>query len=426
MHTQKKCADGRSVWFLLLIILLPLGLIAQTNYKEQRAVVDSLETAGSNFYRQGAYLDAITCWEEALTIKLDILTPQHPDVALSYNNIGVVYDNLGEYGKALDNHEKALAIFLKALGEEHPHVAQSYNNIGAVYRSQNQPDSALYYYEKSIDIFEKNRDKVESEELRATYTETVTNRYETIISLLLEMDRPEEAFEYLERSKSKSLQEAIDEKYDLELGTGKIRDMIKQTRTLATKIEVFEKQLLEERMKPDSTRIDAKIENLSSQLAEVRSEYDSLSAEIEADPDYAFIVKVEPVKLSEIRKNLPEGQKLLMVYSGVNQLYLFLVSHDGYVGKSYPVTREAMNNYIAYCNAFCTITTLSELNKIKNWKWEDDGSEFYTKEVEPFKEILHNLYKTFIEPLEEELATAEIVTIIPSGELNYLPWGAML
>ena len=57
-------------------------------------------------------------------------------MAISYNNIGSVHDNKGEYDKALEHYQKALAIQLKQLGPEHPYVARSYNNIGAVHDKQ--------------------------------------------------------------------------------------------------------------------------------------------------------------------------------------------------------------------------------------------------------------------------------------------------
>jgi tetratricopeptide (TPR) repeat protein len=42
------------------------------------------------------------------------------------------YQNQGKLDKAFEFYEKALVIKIKVLGEEHPSVALSYNNLGLV------------------------------------------------------------------------------------------------------------------------------------------------------------------------------------------------------------------------------------------------------------------------------------------------------
>ena len=58
---------------------------------------------------------------------------EHPDVAVSYNNIGTVYKAQGDFTKAVDVFMKALAIQVKVLGDDNPDIAFSYNNIGMTY-----------------------------------------------------------------------------------------------------------------------------------------------------------------------------------------------------------------------------------------------------------------------------------------------------
>ena len=54
---------------------------------------------------------------------------EHPDLATSYNNIGVVYYHKGDYESALDYFQKALAIREKVLGVDHPRTIYVRNNI---------------------------------------------------------------------------------------------------------------------------------------------------------------------------------------------------------------------------------------------------------------------------------------------------------
>ena len=64
---------------------------------------------------QGEYQEAIVFYEKSLEIKKKTLAPNDPDLAASYNNIGLVYFNMGEYPKALSSYEKALAIRQQSL-----------------------------------------------------------------------------------------------------------------------------------------------------------------------------------------------------------------------------------------------------------------------------------------------------------------------
>ena len=389
-----------------------------------------------SYYRLGLvysdleeYKNALGNHEKALGIWLKVVGPEHSWVAEGYHGIGRVHSASGEYQLALENYDKALAICLEALGPENPDVAAIYEGIGEVYRELGEGDSALGYFQKSISIFEKSRSKIKSEELRTAYTETVSERYEAIISLLMEMGRQEEAFEYLERSKSKALKDALDERYDIDFGKGTMREKIEESKRLGMKVDALESQLLEEKQKPDSLRNELKVENLSKLLAETKEEYNRIAVQIQADPDYAFAVKVEPVQLGTMREDIPSGQKLLMTYAGENELYLFLLSQEGYVVRSVSISRDSLNNLITECYRLCGSRDAKRLyneGKLMGWSWIDDGSDFYNEEVAPLKGMLNELYTYLIEPLEEELSSAKVVTIIPSGNLYYVPWGALL
>jgi tetratricopeptide (TPR) repeat protein len=101
---------------------------------------------------QGEYKEAITLYEKALEIRQQSLPSNHPDLAMSYNNIGNVCKNMGEYSKALSSHEKALEIKQQSLPPNHPDLAASYNNIGLVYYSMGEYSKARSFYERAVNI----------------------------------------------------------------------------------------------------------------------------------------------------------------------------------------------------------------------------------------------------------------------------------
>ena len=68
-------------------------------------------------------------FQQALEIQEKKLGSNHVDVAVSYNNIGVVYKKKGDLDQAKDYYQRALEIKEKNLGLNHVDVAGSYNNI---------------------------------------------------------------------------------------------------------------------------------------------------------------------------------------------------------------------------------------------------------------------------------------------------------
>ena len=59
---------------------------------------------------------------------------------LFYFSLAKQYDFIAGYSKAIDYHEKALAIRLKVHGEQHPETGISYNNLGLVWRNKGEYD----------------------------------------------------------------------------------------------------------------------------------------------------------------------------------------------------------------------------------------------------------------------------------------------
>ncbi|CAF1164511.1 unnamed protein product, partial [Didymodactylos carnosus] len=62
-----------------------------------------------------------------------------------------------EYSKALDYFKRCLAIDLKALPEKHPDLGISYSNIGDVHRLMGDYEEALSFLQKALDIQENVR-----------------------------------------------------------------------------------------------------------------------------------------------------------------------------------------------------------------------------------------------------------------------------
>ncbi|MBK6527938.1 MAG: tetratricopeptide repeat protein [Crocinitomicaceae bacterium] len=74
-------------------------------------------------------------------------------IATSYNNIGYIYQNQGDYQNALKHYELSLKIRTEI--DSKYGIAESYNNIGGIYGRMEDHDKALEYYFLSLEIQEE-------------------------------------------------------------------------------------------------------------------------------------------------------------------------------------------------------------------------------------------------------------------------------
>ena len=75
-----------------------------------------------------------------------ILGVKNKKVAVTYNNIGGVYEEQSNYELALEYYQKSLRIKEELLGGNHEELALSYNNIGSVYQARGEDEESMDYF----------------------------------------------------------------------------------------------------------------------------------------------------------------------------------------------------------------------------------------------------------------------------------------
>ena len=71
-------------------------------------------------------------FEQSVRIYQSAIGERCPEVAVKYNNIGLVYFGKGDYDKALEYIGLAIDILLEFVPEDHPQVALFRQNIDLV------------------------------------------------------------------------------------------------------------------------------------------------------------------------------------------------------------------------------------------------------------------------------------------------------
>ncbi len=123
---------------------------------------------GVVYHDQGNLNEALKWYNKALKIDEQISDPLSLDLATTYNNIGIVYSEKGNLDESLKWHEKAMKIKEHVLEPLSLDLARSYNNIGCVYSEQGNNDEALKWYDKALYIQEQVSDSL-SPDLAALY-----------------------------------------------------------------------------------------------------------------------------------------------------------------------------------------------------------------------------------------------------------------
>jgi CHAT domain-containing protein len=150
----------------------------------------------------------------ALAINSKVLGPEHPQTALSLNNLAGSYEALGQADTALPIKFLVLAIYEKVLGPVHPDTARSHNNLAHSLWGLGQYDAAIGWLKLSVNAYQNQREtisRIGAAELRS-YTGTVLGTYQGLsdalthqgrlaeAQLVLDMLKEDEQFDFIRRA----------------------------------------------------------------------------------------------------------------------------------------------------------------------------------------------------------------------------------
>ena len=139
--------------------LVPHALAARRWIKsEGLRVLDAvqlLNNAGWYLYNCTLYAEAELLHHQVLTIREQAMGPDHPDTALSLNDLGVTILAQDRYDEAKPLFRRALKIREAVLGPNHPDTATSLNNLAqALQHDQGRPEEAEPLFRRALEIRE--------------------------------------------------------------------------------------------------------------------------------------------------------------------------------------------------------------------------------------------------------------------------------
>ena len=105
--------------------------------------------------RRKRFKPALADFEQVLALQQEHLGAEHPDVASTLNNLGIVLTNLLRYEEAVSRYDQSLRLHEKLEGLDHPNVAFASHNLAVALRRMGRTVEARAAYERALAIRRK-------------------------------------------------------------------------------------------------------------------------------------------------------------------------------------------------------------------------------------------------------------------------------
>jgi len=260
-----------------------------------------------------------------------------------------------------------------------------------VLRERGQAQGAFRWYADAVDIVEGMRAALKIDELRNSFQANKQDLYREIISLLVEMGQTEEAFNYLERSRSRSFIDLLgNQKLTLKSATD--QKAVERIDQLARRVDALAQEV--------GSYEDPPAE-LQEKLRDAKTAHEEAILELKQhNPGLSSFVSVDPLTLSQVQKMLDPTLALVSYFMGNDTTFVWLIQQNG-------------TQFFQTPGGEATIGPL--IKQYRN----------LVQHSEPVDTELRRLYTMLIKPIEQDLMGVAYLGIIPDGPLHFLSFSAL-
>lgn len=363
------------------------------------------------------YDDAIACFTESLRLYEEM---GREDRAADMAYITGHYYFLMEHPySAIMFHHKAISYFEKnGLWLD---MSKAYADMSSFYNSLGRKEESIQYLAKGIDAFEKTRALITVAELKTPLYGKFSELYDTMIHERLVRQEVKEAFDYLERAKSRSFLDM--------LGNEKIKPktadekLVQEERSLRSNIAELHKMRKDEELKAAYNQYEILLQRIKVE-----------------DPSYASLVSVNPLTAEEIRKFLDKDMAIIeyhvvghrsqetMKKGGVWNINIFVLGKE----DIHAVRLFGLSDLVKPA-----VTRGKMVDTVYLPQSEMDGLENQIVELyeilrgskpqisKRWEGILRSFHKLLIEPVAPYIADKNCLCIVPYGILHHVPFPAL-
>jgi CHAT domain-containing protein/Flp pilus assembly protein TadD len=390
---------------------MALKLSVNRNYKIEQSRV--LMGIAEIYFDQNNYQKALLNYKAALAISRQVSDRNRQGIILCY--LGNLQYKIGNYDDANSCFSEALEIARKT---KYVFIKwNAHSGLGAILKERGNFKKAIYHFKMAISIFDSVRQNLDLESLTSGFLEDRYEVYPSIIQLLAEQGKTEQAFRFAEKYKAKTLLEVLSKGQFLlsELLPDSIRFKLLEIRK---QIEETHSAIADEIIKNryDTKKVlefDQKVTNLQIQKAEVINLIKNNFS------DYYQLTSKDPLEINEIQiRLLKPGQLLLEFVVGTKQTSIFAINSDTLLYFDVPISREELKKALADMSSVFRYILKSEQQEI---------TEIFNPYMADFSiPPSYKLYKTLFGKLESLALESSGLIIVPDDFLYYLPFETLV
>ena len=373
---------------------------------------------------------AIKVYQEALQVCTREAFPQK--WAMTQYNLRNAYrqnirGNLLE--PAIKAYQGALQVYTsEAFPQNH---AETLFNLGLAYQDAQQLTNAYHTFSEAIETVESLRGEIVSgsgiEADKQKLAEQYNQVYSSMVEVCLELNKPTEAIEYVERSKGRNLVERLADKTlypkrDRYPNPEVYKTHCQQLDQLRKEILAIQRELEILKINRESEEeYRETIKKQQQRLNRLKHEQDNLLKEInQLDLSFQFTQQVEPILFSDIQTLIDKHTAIIEWYITDNQILTFIIT----VQNQHPQVRQSSSEerkaLIDSTNEHLTTIDLIDKHLTTDYEKEEQWKTHLDKLLKRLAQILH------IEEILPELPQeCEQLILIPHRFLHLFPLHAL-
>jgi CHAT domain-containing protein/Tfp pilus assembly protein PilF len=410
-----------------------------------------LNALGVIFSSVDEYEDAEECLQEALRLTTDELN-NNALQSLILNNIACVYSMKSDTEKARECLSKALdlAVQIKdksAEGNIRLSLAMLELDKGNIDNAWLQSQAALEifkeiyspsgesdaryllgsiddifndnllaayeHYKEAIRLSETMRENLMLDDFKISFGGNHVTLYQQMVSLCIRLGKAEEAFEYIERSKSRAFVDMLSSTSNSISAKELPQEKLDEIATLKGRLDFLRRQISTAYSDVNKEASDVRQEDIAAEIIDLERAYLRTFEDIKMkDPEWISLVSVEVANIKAVQRRLNETTALLEFYQSGDDIIVLVIRNNKppsvvKVPVDIEVESDRLSNLFMSLSGRCGVGTRSH--------------EF----IKEIKKPLSYFYDLLISPLQKLIEDAKHLIIIPHHFWHYLPFHAL-